>query len=83
MKGSVGRAFAKARRYKEDDVYREKTRNIAREYRKKNKEKIRLGWEKWNKKLNEFTNKKCKKCDKLLDFRTKGDYCHKHWREGK
>ena len=85
MKGSVGRAFAKAKRYKEDKVFKEKCQEINKKYRKNNKEKTRLGWIKWVKKLNEFRNRKCKECGKLLNYKTKGDYCNEHfqwkWRD--
>ena len=82
MRGSVGRAFARVKRYKEDEAYREKRKNINREYRKKNREKIIIRKRKRVKELNEFRNRIYKECGKLLNYKTKGDYCNKHaqWR---
>lgn len=79
MKGSVGRAFAKAKRYKEDKVYREKRKEIRRKYGQKNRDKELARRHIWERKLNEFRNRKCKECGKLLHYKTEGDYCNKHF----
>jgi len=80
-RGSVGRAFSKAKKYKEDEEWREKRKEMRRKNYNKNKELRRLKAREWTKKLNEFANKKCKKCGKLLYYRTKTNLCRKHWGE--
>ncbi len=80
-RGSVGRAFSSRKRYKEDGEYREKCKESARKNHHKNRDKELARLREWTKKLNEFANKKCVVCNKLLNYRTKSNLCQKHWRE--
>ncbi len=77
-RGSLGRNERRRKRLQTDKKYREKRHEIKENYRLKNKEKIAKARRIWTKKLTEFRNRKCKECNKLLDYRTKGDYCKKH-----
>ncbi len=76
----VGLAFAKAKRYKEDNVYREKRKDMGWRYRKKNKAKIQKYLKKYNQELSEFRNKRCNNCNKLLSHKTQGNYCRNHFK---
>ena len=76
--GCVGRLLRNQERWKEDKEWREKKGEEHRKWRENNKEKIRKRYKKWEIVLNEYKNKHCKKCGKLLHYRTKGDYCFKH-----
>ena len=80
-RGSVGRAFAKAKRYKEDKEWREKQERRRKENYYKNRDKNLERSKVWVGKLNEFANKRCIKCNKLLNYRTKSNLCRKHWVE--
>ncbi len=81
-RGSVGRAFKRKEKRQEEEFKRKQLEYIKRWY-KRNKDKILRQKKEYNKKitpeLNEIANKRCKTCDKLLHYRTKGDYCHKHF----
>jgi len=80
-RGCVGRAIHGIERYKIDREWREKRKELHKEYSKKY---YRKGG-KWKqeeqiKKLNEFANKRCKECKKLLNYKTKSGFCGKHYR---
>ena len=49
--------------------------NLSEEQKEKLKERLRKN----RIKLNEFKNKRCKVCEKLLDYRTKNGLCSKHF----
>lgn len=74
----VGRAFSKMRRYREDEEYREKRRQYRRDYDKRHRERIQTRERERIKQLTEFANKRCKICNKLLDYRTKSRFCREH-----
>lgn len=80
-RGSVGRIFSSRRRYKEDEVYREKQKERRRKYQRENREKELARHKEWRKKLNEFANKRCVVCNKLLYYKNKSGFCKKHWGE--
>ncbi len=80
-RGSVGRNERRRERYRNDEEFREKRKKYRREYDQKNKEKIQKHYRDWCKKLNEFANKKCLKCNKLLSHKNKSGFCRKHWGE--
>ena len=77
-RGSVNRSLRAGYRYKTDEEFRERRKNIKREYYHRNKEKFRERKRKYVQELNEFADKRCKKCNKLLNYTTKGEYCRKH-----
>ena len=77
-RGSVGKAFAKAKRYKEDEEWRNKRRVYQRERYHKNRDRELAKMKEWVKKLNKFANKKCKVCGRLLNYRTKSGFCREH-----
>ena len=82
MKGRgscIGRAFRRQKRYKEDERYRRKKREINIKYYKKNKKRRFKKQKEWREKLIEFTDKHCKKCGKLLDLKNISGYCRKDW----
>ena len=70
-------------RYKSDPKHREKLKERKRREYPKFKEKRKREAREYQKKLSEFRNRHCKKCGKLLDFRTKGEYCLKHAKRGR
>lgn len=74
----IGVLIKRQERYRTDPEFREKRFEINRKYREKNKKKINKSFKKWSDKLSEFKNKKCLVCNKLLDYRTKGQLCSKH-----
>ena len=78
---SLGRLHRQFERYHSDIDYRKKKHQLARKYYKKNKKKLNLKKREWINKLNQFSNKICLECGKLLDYRTKSKYCVKHWRK--
>ena len=82
-RGSVGRAMRKIERYEHDKNYRnnhiKSSCSSAKKYRIK-RSKYAIAY---MKQLYKFRNKKCKICKKLLDYRTKGNYCKKHMRIGR
>ena len=81
-RGSVGRAFSASRRWKrlrEDDEYREKQNEWHRKYYSENREKEIATRRKMREKLNEFANKRCVVCSKLLNYKNKSGFCKKHW----
>lgn len=89
-RGAITRAFSRRRRYKEDEEYREKTLEQQRQYRKnhykRHHEEELARSRNWTKQLNEFTNKKCKVCNKLLHYKTKSRFCRNHhpkWKKKK
>lgn len=77
-RGAVTRAFSRGRRYKEDEEYREKRKQSWRDYNKRNREEIRIRKREQTKQLNEFANKRCKVCNKLLHYKTKSRFCRNH-----
>ena len=78
-RGSVGRAFARRKRYVEDEEYKKRKKEMAKKYYHKNKEK----YIKRYRKLNELVNKKCKKCNKLLCYENKLGLCQKHYHKSR
>lgn len=81
-RGSVGRAFGRRKRY-EDKEYKEKVRKTRRiwykVYYQKNKKKLIKDGRRRIRELNDFANKRCQKCDKLLNHKNKSGLCRKHW----
>ncbi len=77
-RGSVGKEFRKMKRVQEDEEYRKKRKEIQRNYYQNNREKIRKLHKDWHEKLTKFANKRCKKCDKLLNHKTESGFCWKH-----
>lgn len=76
-RGRVSRSFGRMKKYEEDEEFREKKKRYARELYRKNKGRITERRRKWERELSKFKNHRCKDCDKLLDYRAKGDYCIK------
>ncbi len=77
-RGSVGRAFRGIKRYQEDEEFKKRQLGYTKEWQQKNKDKMLRQKRERIRILSEFKNKRCKKCNKILDYKTKGDYCHKH-----
>ncbi len=77
-RGAVGRAFHSRERYDNDEEFRERRKKSWRKYDKKNRKKLRKYHKEWERELSKFAGKKCKKCNKILNYKTKGEYCHKH-----
>ena len=77
--GCVGRILRRRERWRTDEEYKEKIKERRRKHYKEHREKINKRQRKWLTELNEFRNRHCKKCGKLLNYRTKGNYCFKHW----
>lgn len=77
-RGSVGRSFSAQKRWKEDKEYRENKIKGKQENASKHVEKRREQQRIFIKDLNEFRNRKCEKCGRLLNFRTKYNYCKEH-----
>ncbi len=77
-RGSVGREFRRIKRFQEDEGYKRKRLEMQRVYYKNNREKNIQRHKKWSEELSKFANRRCKKCNKLLNWQTKGDYCRKH-----
>ncbi len=81
-RGCVGRAIRRRERYITDEGFKEKRKKMSmKSYNKNKKQRIKEA-RRYIKELSEFANKKCKKCHKLLDYRTESGYCRKHWRLG-
>jgi len=80
-RGSVTRACSKIRRYKEDKEYREKVLEKQSQYNKIYYKRNREKRPAYHRKLSEFANKRCKVCNKLLNYKTKSRFCRKHWRK--
>lgn len=82
-RGAVGRAFIRRRRYYEDKKYRkkylERTRQYKRDSYKRNREERLTQVRNWTKEINEFANKRCKVCNKLLNYRSTIGLCQKHF----
>ena len=77
-RGSITRAFSRARRFREDEDYRKKQKLSKKKWYQKNKEREKIKKREYYRKLNEFANKRCKVCNKLLNYRTKSRFCAKH-----
>lgn len=71
----VGRALRNSERWRTDEEYRNKHKEIRDKYYQKNKERISQYRREYNLGLNQWANKHCKKCKKLLNHKTKGKYC--------
>jgi hypothetical protein len=70
-----GTAMHHAERMKNDPEYRQKQLESQRKWNNKNREKRRKYCRNFVRNMNEFRNRHCKKCGKLLDYRTESDYC--------
>ena len=79
----IGILIRHKERYDNDPEFKEKCLKHSKNWNERNKEKIRLKNKEWRQKLSEFKNNKCKECNKLLNYRTKGDYCLPHKKLGK
>ncbi len=82
MKGSgIGRSIRAKYRRENDVTYKEKQVKRIKIYKSKpeNIIKNRQQVKKFEKTMAEFKNKRCKTCNKLLYYRTKGSYCRKHF----
>ena len=85
-RGSVTRACSKIRRYREDEEYREKVLEEQRRYGKDSYKRNREKRLAYYRELTKFANKRCKVCNKLLNYRTKSGLCRKHhpkWKKKK
>ena len=78
-RGSVGRAYSKMKRYREDEEYREKILGEQKRYGKDSYKRNREKQLAYYRKLNEFANKRCKVCNKLLNHKTKYQFCREHY----
>lgn len=76
----VGTSFHRIERWKNDKEYREKRNKECRRWWERNREYAIKRKREWNRGLNEFADKHCKECDKLLDYRSTSGYCRKHRR---
>ena len=76
-RGSVGKSLRNGRRLRNDKEFREKRRKLEREWWNKNIEKNREKKRKYALELSKFKNKRCLDCNKLLNWKTKGNYCKK------
>lgn len=79
----IGDCFKEQKRYQTDEEYREYKRKYKREYYSKNKEKELKKYHKWKNKMNEFANKRCKFCGKLMFYRSVKRICQSCWKKGK
>lgn len=70
--------FRRRERMENDEIFREKRKEVNRKSSLKNREKNRKYSLAYDKELSKFKNKRCKTCDILLHHRTKGDFCMKH-----
>lgn len=77
-RGSITRSFNRSKRFKTDEAYKTKRAEEQKSYNEANKEKVKTRYTAYVKMLSEFRNRKCKKCGKLLNYSTIGDYCFKH-----
>ena len=77
-RGSVGRAFSDRKRYREDEEYREKQKERCIKYKQEHRDEELTRARKWREKLNEFFNKRCVVCDKLLYYKNKSGFCRSH-----
>jgi hypothetical protein len=77
-RGSVGRMTRQRKRYATDEEFRNKRRAEVKKWGSKNKERISKRERERSKKLSEFRNRRCNECNKLLHWRTKGEYCKNH-----
>ncbi len=82
MGSRVGKVLHRIERYENDEEFRKKTKEKNRKKYVENREYYIAYYKKWKDDLTKFADRHCKECDKLLDYRTKRDYCHKHWRLG-
>ena len=62
-------------RFKTDKKYRERKMKNDLRWKKEHREEMNKKKQEMTKILNEFKNKRCKDCKKLLNHRTKGEYC--------
>ena len=67
-----------AERYKNDSEFRKKQIEYQKDWLERNREKTRLRDKEWRDELSKFRNHRCKECNKLLNYRTKGEYCRSH-----
>lgn len=79
-RGSVGRAFHRISKYHTDPVYRKKVLERGKKYGKRyyllcgkerGRERLQI--------LNEFANIRCKKCNKLICYKSKTGLCREHY----
>lgn len=81
-RGSVGRGLRQGKRLRNDKEFKEKQKKLGKEWWNKNKEKLNEKRRKQALELSKFKNKRCLDCNKLLNHKTKGNYCgkccHKH-----
>lgn len=82
-RGSVGRNLRVRERYKTDNEFKERKRKEDKIYNEKNRERIKKRFKKWVLKASKLNNKYCLDCNKLLNYRTEGNYCFKCIREKK
>ncbi len=78
-RGSITRAFNQFKRLREDKEYKEKQLKRKRDWNKRNRERSRERGRNFTKQLNEFVNKRCEVCFKLLFFKNKSGLCKEHF----
>jgi len=79
----VGQSLKQIERYHQDKEYRAKHDKYCDEYRKKHKRAVNEYQRSYRTELTNFKDKHCKNCNKLLYYKTEGDYCRKCWRKFK
>lgn len=65
-------------RKRTDKDFKDKRNKERTNWEERNKDKRLNQQRMWRKMMNKYANKRCKKCGKLLNYRTKGKYCRKH-----
>ncbi|MGQ4874307.1 MAG: hypothetical protein ACP6IY_09585 [Promethearchaeia archaeon] len=71
----VGQALLVRNKYENNKDYRKKKSEYAKIYEQKNKQKIKQNNIKNTQILNQFKDKHCMVCKKLLHYKTKGNLC--------
>lgn len=77
-RGSVSRNWRNFQRRKTDLEWKKRVAERQHKYNIKHRKKITEQGRGRLRKLSEFKNNFCIVCNKLLDYRTKGEFCRKH-----
>ena len=82
-KYTLTRAFRGIRRWHSDPEYRKKKLDERRRYQRKPevKKRMRERAREKTRLLNEFSNKRCVKCGKLISYKAKTSYCINDYRK--
>lgn len=68
-------SFRQQERWRNDPEYRERQQRLQRKHYHKHRKRYLEYYRKYYKELSEWKDKHCKLCGKLLNHRTKGNYC--------